>query len=192
MAKKALVFLADGFEEVEALTPVDFLRRAGIDVITVSLNENKVSTGSHAIPVQADMSFADISATFNADEWDAALVPGGGTGAANLAASEIVRGILKALNERNKLVAAICAAPVVVLYPLGLLEGRCFTCYPGMETRAPNAKFSKDLVVVDQNLITSRAAGTAAEWSISIIRQLTDDKTAREIAVSVLVQGVSL
>ncbi len=178
MAKKALVFLADGFEEVEALTPVDFLRRAGIDVITVSLNENKVS--------------ADISATFNADEWDAALVPGGGTGAANLAASEIVRGILKALNERNKLVAAICAAPVVVLYPLGLLEGRCFTCYPGMETRAPNAKFSKDLVVVDQNLITSRAAGTAAEWSISIIRQLTDDKTAREIAVSVLVQGVSL
>ncbi|MDR0557131.1 MAG: DJ-1/PfpI family protein [Treponema sp.] len=190
--KKAVVFLADGFEEVEAVAPIDFLRRAGVEVVVVSLNDNGVSTGAHRIPVVADVSLAGFAAQFaeglGADEWDAALLPGGMPGASNLAASETVGAILKALAEKGALIAAVCAAPVVVLHPLGLLTGRRFTCYPGLEKMVAGARWSEDDVVIDGDLITSRGAGTAGVWAVAIIGKLLGEDAADDIAASVLVR----
>jgi 4-methyl-5(b-hydroxyethyl)-thiazole monophosphate biosynthesis len=186
MAKRAVIFLADGFEEVEAVTPVDFLRRAGIEVVAVSLNDDKKSTGAHQISVIADMSLTEFTAGFDADAWDAVLLPGGMPGSANLAASEKVGNMLKAFAGKGKLVAAICAAPAAALYPLGLLAGRSFTCYPGLEEKVAGGKWSADKVVVDGNIITSRAAGTAAAWAIAITGYLLDGETAQRIAASTL------
>lgn len=186
--KKAVVFLADGFEEVEAVAPIDFLRRAGVEVVVVSLNDNGVSTGSHRIPIVADASLARFAEGFDAREWDAALLPGGMPGASNLAASETIGAILKALAEKGALIAAVCAAPVVVLHPLGLLAGRRFTCYPGLEKTVVGAQWSEDDVVIDGNFITSRGAGTACAWAAAIIERLLGEDAAVKIAASVLVR----
>ncbi|MDR2194961.1 MAG: DJ-1/PfpI family protein [Treponema sp.] len=187
-AKKAVVFLADGFEEVEAVTPIDFLRRAGVEVTVVSLNDSGISTGSHRIPVAADVAISEYAARFTADEWDAALLPGGMPGASNLAASETVGAILKTLAGKGALIAAICAAPAVVLYPLGLLAGRRFTCYSGLEKAVAGAQWSNDDVAVDGNIITSRGAGTAGAWALAIIGYLLGEDAAGTIAASVLMR----
>ncbi|MDR2782373.1 MAG: DJ-1/PfpI family protein [Treponema sp.] len=187
-AKKAVIFLADGFEEVEAVTPIDFLRRAGVDVVVVSLNDNGISRGSHRISIVADVTLANFAKGFNADEWDAALLPGGMPGASNLAASKTIGVILKTLAEKSALIAAICAAPVVVLYPMGLLAGRRFTCYPGLEKPVVEAQRSEDDVVIDGNFITSRGAGTAGAWAAAIIEKLLGENTAGKITASVLVR----
>lgn len=186
--KKAVVFLADGFEEVEAVAPIDFLRRAGVEVVVVSLNDNGISTGSHRIPVVADVSLANFAEKLNADEWDAALLPGGMPGASNLAASETIGAILRMFAEKGALIAAICAAPVVALHPQGLLAGRRFTCYPGLEKSVAGARWSEDDVVIDGNLITSRGAGTAGAWAMAIIEKLLGRDMADKIATSVLVR----
>jgi 4-methyl-5(b-hydroxyethyl)-thiazole monophosphate biosynthesis len=186
--KKAVVFLADGFEEVEAVAPIDFLRRAGVEVVLVSLNDNGVSTGSHRIPLVADVTLANFAKGFDADEWDAVLLPGGMPGASNLAASGTIGAILKTLAEKSAFIAAICAAPVVVLYPLGLLAGRRFTCYPGLEKTVAGAQWSEDGVVIDGNFITSRGAGTAGMWAMAIIERLLGEDAARKIAASVLIR----
>jgi 4-methyl-5(b-hydroxyethyl)-thiazole monophosphate biosynthesis len=186
--KKAVIFLADGFEEVEAVAPIDFLRRAGVEVVVVSLNDNGVSTGSHRLPLVADVTLANFAKGFDADEWDAVLLPGGMPGASNLAASGTIGAMLKTLAEKGAFIAAICAAPVVVLYPLGLLAGRRFTCYPGFEKTVTGAQWSEDGVVIDGNFITSRGAGTASVWAMAIIERLLGEDTARKIADSVLIR----
>ncbi|MDR2792580.1 MAG: DJ-1/PfpI family protein [Treponema sp.] len=185
--KKAVIFLADGFEEVEAVTPIDFLRRAGIEVTVVSLNDNGISTGSHRIPVAADVNLTEFAARFTADEWDAVLLPGGMPGASNLAASETVGTMLKALAGKGALIAAICAAPAVVLYPLGLLAGRRFTCYPGLEEAVTGAQWAKDDAVISGNIITSRGAGTAGTWAVAIICRLLGEDAAGKTAAAVLI-----
>ena len=131
MAKKVAVLLAEGFEEVEAVTPIDYLRRAGLDLVTVSTGKTKLVTGSHGIPLNADVLFSDPGDR-DAAFWDAVILPGGMPGASNLAASAAVGKFLKDLAAAGKIVAAICASPAVVLAPLGLLAGRRFTCFPGM------------------------------------------------------------
>lgn len=189
MAKYALVFLADGFEEVEAITPIDYLRRAGIEVTTCSVGASAVGgqmvKGSHGIVVQADTSIGALE-PLKVTDWDAVLLPGGIPGAPNLAASEAVSALLQNMAAAGKLVCAICASPAVVLFPLGLLKGRRFTCYPGMETKVKDAIWSEERVVVDGNLITSRGAGTAADWAITIISKLVDKETAKAIAAKVV------
>ncbi|MDR1325559.1 MAG: DJ-1/PfpI family protein [Treponema sp.] len=189
MAKHALVFLADGFEEVEAITPIDYLRRAGIEVTTctvgVSALGGQMVKGSHGIVVQADTSLA-AQEPLKAVDWDAVLLPGGIPGAPNLAASEAVSALLRDMASAGKLVCAICASPALVLFPLGLLKGRRFTCYPGMEAEVEDAIWSKERVVIDGNLITSRGAGTAADWAIAIIEKLVDEETAKAIAAKVV------
>jgi 4-methyl-5(b-hydroxyethyl)-thiazole monophosphate biosynthesis len=187
-AKKAVIFLADGFEEVEAVTPIDFLRRAGVEVAVVSLNDSGISVGSHRLPVVADVNLTEFAASFTADEWDVALLPGGIPGASNLAASESVGTILKTLAGKNALIAAICAAPALVLYPLGLLAERRFTCYPGLEKSVTDARWSEDDTVIDGNIITSRGAGTAGVWVMAIIDYLLGEDAADKIAVSVLIR----
>ena len=190
--QKVAVLFADGFEEIEALTPVDYLRRAGADVAVVSLNKDKKAAGSHNITVLADANLDDLAG----GEWDAVLLPGGMPGSANLAASKQAGDFVKNMAASGKIVAAICAAPAVVLAPLGLLNGRKFTCYPGKEKEVTGglaaggltagAEWSADDVVVDGNIITSRGAGTAAAWSITLIWRLFWKDAAKKIADSVV------
>jgi 4-methyl-5(b-hydroxyethyl)-thiazole monophosphate biosynthesis len=194
MAKKALVLLAEGFEEVEAVSPVDYLRRAGLEVTTAALGPARLVTGSHGIGVQADATLAELAAKAGdiprlCRALDALLLPGGLPGAANLAASADVAALAGAMARGGKLIAAICASPAVVLAPLGLLEGRRFTCYPGMEQGLERAgPWSEDPVVIDGNLVTSRGAGTAAAFAVAIIGELLGEAAGTKLARSVLLE----
>jgi 4-methyl-5(b-hydroxyethyl)-thiazole monophosphate biosynthesis len=184
MAKKIIVFLADGFEEVEAITPIDYLRRSGIEVTTVSISDTQVVKGAHNVPVTADTTLTKLAADPAA--WDGVLLPGGMPGSTNLAASAGVVAVLKAFSAAGKLLCAICAAPAYVLAPLGLLAGKRFTCYPGAEERVTGAMWSGERVVIDGNVITSRGAGTAGEFARAVIGKLAGEAKAKEIAESVL------
>jgi 4-methyl-5(b-hydroxyethyl)-thiazole monophosphate biosynthesis len=183
MQKTALVFLADGFEEVEAVTPIDFLRRAGVDVVTVAVGEAKTVAGSHGVQVVADMTVAEAGGLSH----DAVILPGGMPGSANLAASGRVGAIVRAAVLKGKLVAAICAAPAVVLAPLGILAGKKFTCFPGMEKDVTGAKWAADDVAVDGTVITSRGAGTAALFALAVIEYLLGREAAEKIGKTTLV-----
>ncbi|WP_319562155.1 DJ-1 family glyoxalase III [Marispirochaeta sp.] len=173
--KRAALLLADGFEEVEAVTPIDLLRRAGIELVTLGVTGNPV-TGGHDIIIHADRKIDDFDS-----EVDAVIVPGGMPGAANIAASDSAVELIEKVFKKNGLVAAICAAPGVVLYPLGILDKRRATCFPGFEKEWTKATFSEERVVIDGNVITSRGAGTAAEFTEAIIAWLLGDKAAADI-----------
>lgn len=171
------VLLADGFEEVEAVTPIDFLRRAGIEVMTCGIDAKTV-TGSHGIPIVADSAGDSLPE----GRLDGIVLPGGMPGAANLAASPLVERLVRTMLESGRLVAAICAAPAKVLAPMGVLSGRRATCFPGDESAfGADVSFSEDRVVRDENLITSRGAGTAAEFAEEIIRYFEGDAAARSV-----------
>lgn len=178
--KKVAVLLADGFEEVEAITSVDYLRRAGIEVILTSIAELKV-TGSHDIVILADTTLAALR-----DDLDGIILPGGMPGAANLAQSKTLIAFIDKMNRNNKLLAAICAAPALVLGKSGLLKGRKFTCYPGFEKEVTGANFSTESVVLDGNILTSRGPGTAAEFTIAIIEYLLGIDAAKTVKNSTL------
>ena len=182
--KTACVLLADGFEEVEAVTPIDYLRRAGIEVQVLGVTGTSV-TGSHGIRIEATLG----AEGFNRD-YDCIVVPGGGRGADNIAATPVAALLIKRHFEAGKLVAAICAAPAVVLHgACGILKGRRFTGYPGTEAKVDGGIFSGERVVIDGNLITSRAAGTAGEFAQAVARALAGEKAASELAASVLLQS---
>lgn len=188
MTKKAIVLLADGFEDIEAVTPVDYLRRAGIEVTTVSIYEkNTVTSRWGEIKLVADTTLPEIAG--QSSNFDAVIIPGGMPGAANLAASKETSELLKELSAADKLICAICASPVVVLAPLGLITGKRFTCYPGLEEKITDAHWSEDRVVIDGNLITSRAAGTAGHFAIDIIKKLLDEDTGNKTAESVMLSA---
>ena len=195
MAKKVIVFLAEGFEEVEALTPVDYLRRAGIEVTTVSVSNNLIVKGSHDIPVTADTNIPALlgERKLSPSEWDGVICPGGIPGSDNLAASKEAGTFLLEMAKTGKWVFAICAAPARVLSPLGILKGKKFTCFPGEEekvlardSKSAGADWKQDRVVNDGNIITSRGAGTAAEFSFAIIGKLVNEDEAKKLAERVL------
>jgi 4-methyl-5(b-hydroxyethyl)-thiazole monophosphate biosynthesis len=186
MGIKALVLLADGFEDIEAVTPIDYLNRAGIEVTTASISESLTVTSKWGrIKLTADILLTGISKQ-GIGRWDAVIVPGGMPGASNLAASKETGLLLKDMASAGKLICAICAAPAIVLAPLGLLSGKKFTCYPGMEEKVKEDCWSDDRVVTDGNVITSRSAGTAGEFAVAIINKLLDEDTGKKIAGSVL------
>ncbi|PKH04109.1 DJ-1 family protein [Psychromonas sp. MB-3u-54] len=164
--KKVAILVADGFEEVEVITPVDFLRRAGIEVIITSIGALNV-TGCHNIVIHADTTLDALG-----DDLDGIILPGGMPGASNLAQSEMLIAFIRKMNNSNKLLAAICAAPALVLGKARLLNGRQFTCYPGFEKKITGANFRTESVVLDGNILTSRGPGTAAEFAILIIEYL--------------------
>jgi 4-methyl-5(b-hydroxyethyl)-thiazole monophosphate biosynthesis len=166
--KRAIVLLADGFEEVEAITQIDFLRRAGIETVVAGVTGRDV-VGSHDIRVNTDITVDEWSGTF-----DAIVIPGGARGAENIAADVPSMTIIRRALQDGKLVAAICAAPGVVLGANGLLGTRRFTSYPGFESLATGGSFVEDRVVVDGNLVTSRGPGTAAEFAEAIVTYLID------------------
>ena len=186
MAKKAIVLLAEGFEEVEALTPIDYLRRAGIEVTAAAAAGDRSVRGARGVSVTADAILKDLIGKGGAVSWDAVILPGGMPGASNLAASGETGALLKEMAAAGKVVAAICASPAVVLAPLGLLAGRNFTCFPGMEKQVSGAKWSGDLVVTDGNLITSRGPGTAGEFAVTIIGKLLSPAEGKKVADAVL------
>jgi 4-methyl-5(b-hydroxyethyl)-thiazole monophosphate biosynthesis len=186
MAKKAIVLLADGFEDVEAVTPIDYLRRAGIEVIIVSISDNLIVTSRWGgIKLTADITLAEFEKSYNSN-WDAVVIPGGIPGATNLAASKEASALIKDMALAGKFVCAICASPAVVLAPLGLIAGKKFTCYPGQEEKVTGAIWSDNRVVVDGNIITSRSAGTASEFAVAIIKQLLDEEAGKKIIETVL------
>jgi 4-methyl-5(b-hydroxyethyl)-thiazole monophosphate biosynthesis len=190
MAKKVVVLLAEGFEEVEAVTPIDYLRRAGLDLTTAAIGKARLVSGSHGIPVNADALLAELGSR-DAAFWDGVVLPGGMPGAANLAASAAVGKFLKDMAAAGKTVAAICASPALVLAPLGLLAGRCFTCFPDMEKQVdlslnPGSRWSEDRVVRDGNILTSRGAGTAGLFAVALIGCLMGEEEGKKIARTVL------
>lgn len=167
MTKVAVVF-ADGFEEIEALSPVDVFRRAGFDCSMLGLESASV-TGSHGIQVAMDGVFDG-----NLDAYDLVVLPGGMPGSTNLRDHEGLITALQARNKAGKYIAAICAAPIV-LNRAGLLEGRKFTCFPGVEEQIAAGDHQTDLVVVDGNIITSRGAGTALAFVYALVDLLGGD-----------------
>jgi 4-methyl-5(b-hydroxyethyl)-thiazole monophosphate biosynthesis len=193
MAKQALVFLAKGFEEVEAITPIDYLRRAGVEVTTSAIfgsmsGEKQVVKGAHGLEVNADTYLFGqaISGELNIANWDALVLPGGTDGARNLAESDELIEMIRKMLRAGKLVCAICASPAVVLAPNGFLRDRRFTCYPGLEAKVKDGQWSDERVVIDRSLITSRGAGTAADWALAIIGELVSKEAAQELAAKVL------
>lgn len=169
MANVAII-LADGFEEIEALTPVDVLRRAEISCEILGLTSQQV-TGSHGIQVQADSLFTgDLSA------YDMIVLPGG-LGATGLCEHEGLRVVLQEAAKRNAYLAAICAAPLV-LEQAGLLAGKRYTCFPGVEKEIVSGEHQTDVVVVDGKLITSRGAGTSLAFAYQLVDCLGGDGQA--------------
>lgn len=173
--KRAVVLLADGFEEVEAITQVDFLRRAGIEVVVAGVTGRDV-VGGHEIRVTTDITVDEFGEPF-----DAMVIPGGATGARNIAADDESMRLIRRAFDDGALVAAICASPGVVLGANGLLGTRTFTCYPGFESEATSGSFVEERVVTDGKLITSRGPGTAAEFAEAIVTFLLDRDAADDL-----------
>lgn len=175
--KKIAVFLADGLEEIEALTPVDMCRRAGIDVTTVSVSDSKEIHGSHDIIIKADRLFEEV----DYESMDMLLLPGGGKGTENLENCEKLKDLLIKAHGEKKLIAAICAAPRV-LGKLGLLKGERATCFPGNEKFLEGAETVQgEKAVISGNFVTARGMGAAMEFGAAVIEVLLGQEKAREI-----------
>ena len=170
------VFLADGFEEIEALAPVDFLRRAGIKVETASL-KGKTAIGAHNIEVTTDINIDDV--LLNKDV-EAVILPGGMPGSENLFQDERVHKAIDFAIDNNKLVCAICAAPFI-LGRKGLLKGKDATCFPGFENELLEANVKNQGVVKDGNIITAQGAGVAWEFGEKIASELVGSEISQKI-----------
>lgn len=186
MAKKALVLLAEGFEEVEAVTPADYLRRAGISVTVAAVGGATAVRGARGVTLIADAALGDLAGS--EDSWDAVVIPGGLPGAANVAACERANALVLSMAASGRLVCAICAAPAVVLGPLGVLSGRRFVCYPGMEGGVADGVAVAAPVVSDGNFVTGRSAASAGLFSLEIVERLLGADAARGVADAVLLR----
>ncbi len=178
---KVYVFLADGFEMIEGLTVVDIMRRAKIDVVTVSIKDRKKVKSSHNVFIAADKTFEEV----DFEDADMLVLPGGMPGTTNLGAYEPLTELLKKFYKEGRKIAAICAAPSV-FGKLGFLEGRKATSYPGFEEELLGAEIVEDAVVTDGNVTTSRGMGTAIDFALNLTAQLTDADTAEKIAKSII------
>ena len=179
--KKVFIFLADGFEEIEAIAPIDILRRAELDVVTVSISDSKTVTGAHGIKVEADQLFTET--TFG--ENDYYVLPGGYDGMLNLSAHQGVNELLTKQHNAGKKLAAICASPSV-LGKLGILEGKEAICYPGFEGKLTGATISKKSVVEDGNVITGKGPGVAVQFALKIVESLKGKETASQVSDSLM------
>lgn len=183
MAKRALIILADGFEDIEAIACIDILRRAGIELVVAGLNNLQVKSARGKITVWAETTFAQTERNF-----DALILPGGLPGAESLAGSSAVIKLVKEMFNQGKIIAAICAAPALVLAKAGVLDGKTATCFPGDESDFPKTtKYKNERVVIDGNLITSQAAGTALEFALAIVCVLSGEEVANKVKKTILV-----
>ncbi len=176
------VFFADGFEEVEAFTSVDVLKRAGLNVEMITVTPGEIVTGAHGIPVLCDKNIV------NCDFFDADLVvlPGGMPGAATLGECDDLRRLVLRFAEQGKPIAAICAAPMV-LGKLGLLKGRKATCYPGFEQYLEGAVCTGAMVEKDGNIITGKGPGAAMEFALAIVELLQGKEKVAELKEAMIV-----
>ena len=169
------VFFADGFEELEALSPVDVLRRAGVEVTTVGVGSRQI-TGAHQIPILCDVSTDELALR----DFEMIVLPGGMPGTVNLEASSVVMSVLDKAVEEKKLIAAICAAPSILGHR-GLLKGKNAICFPGFEDALEGAVLSKEPVCIDGNIITAKGAGVALEFALTLVACLKGADTARNL-----------
>ncbi|MDQ1264436.1 MAG: protein deglycase [Campylobacterota bacterium] len=169
---KVLVPLAEGFEEIEAISIIDVLRRADIDVIVASLDENTLVKGANSIFVLADTEIKDVAV----DELTMIILPGGWGGTNALAKDKTVQNILKEMDKKSKLIGAICAAPFA-LNSAGVLKNR-YTCYPSVEEQIKKDGYMGDsaMVVEDENIMTSRGPATAICFALKIVKKLKGDE----------------
>ncbi|MBO5936175.1 MAG: DJ-1/PfpI family protein [Clostridia bacterium] len=176
-------FLADGFEEVEAIAPIDMLRRAGVEVKTVGVT-GEVIDGRHGIRVIPDIDIKDITLD---ESLEAVILPGGLPGATNLEESAEVQNAIDFANANGKLICAICAAPQILGHK-GLLDGKEAIAYPGFEDELKGAIISENYVVRDGNFITAKGAGVATEFGLEIVAALKDKALADEIGKAILMK----
>lgn len=176
------MFLGTGFEETEAITPLDLLRRAGIEVKTVGLN-GPIITGSHGIGVVADMEIADL----NISDAEMVILPGGLGGVASIRGCEGAMAAIRSAWEQGKFTAAICAGPTV-LADLGITDGKNATCYPGCESGMGNARMITEAAVRDGQLITGTSAGCAIPFGLKLIEALKGTEEARRIADQIVIR----
>ncbi len=169
------VFLADGFEIIEAMAPVDMLRRANVEVTTVGVDK-KVITSSCGIPVTADI----VSNEFEFKDVEAIVIPGGAKGVTNLENSSLVQSVLDEAVQCGALICAICAGPSILGHK-GLLKGKNAICFPGFEDSLEGANISKDYVVTDGDFITAKGAGVCIEFGLEIVRELVGDEAAKTV-----------
>ncbi len=180
------VLLADGFEEIEALTPVDMLRRAGLDVKTVAVG-SKIAVGAHGIPIICDIEAKEV----NEDEISMLIFPGGMPGSLNLDASPYTDKFIAAVQKNGARLAAICAAPLV-LGRRGLLSGKEAICYPGFEGELLGARISERSVVTDGNITTAKGMGVALEFANELVRIIAGKQKADELSAAVMEEKARL
>nr|MBQ8252162.1 DJ-1/PfpI family protein [Lachnospiraceae bacterium] len=178
---KVCVFLADGMEEIEALTVVDICRRAEIDLTTVSITESKRVTGSHKIPVEADALLPEI----DFDKVDMIVLPGGMPGTLNLEACEPLMAQVDAFDRQGKYLSAICAAPSIFGHK-GLLAGKKACSYPGFESQLEGATVTENPVEVSDHFITSRGMGTAIDFALAIVARMKGQERADALAKAIV------
>ncbi|WP_297089895.1 DJ-1 family glyoxalase III [uncultured Draconibacterium sp.] len=181
--KKIAVHLAEGFEEIEAISIIDVLRRADLDIEIVSMNKTMEVTGSHQITVKADTLFEDL----DYDNIDMIVLPGGMPGAANLKAHSGLREQILNFNDMKKPLAAICAAPMV-FGNLGLLKEKQATCYPGFEDELHGAIITGEAVEEAGNIITGKGAGVAIDFALKIVEKFKGKEVANELGAKMIVQ----
>ena len=179
--KTVYVFLADGFEEVEALTTVDVLRRAGVVTKMVSVTPDEIVVGAHKMSILCDINFD------NCDFYDAAMLvlPGGMPGAETLGKHKSLCSLLQNAASNNLKIAAICAAPMV-LGNLDLLKGKKATCYPGFETYLNGAEYTAEMVTCDGNFITGKGPAAALPFALTLAEELVGKEKAMEVAQGML------
>lgn len=174
---KVYEFLSNGFEEVEALAPIDILRRGGIEAQTVSITGDRYVETSHGITLKTDLLIEDIDSL---DDADVLMLPGGLPGATNLNKHRGVRQALLAQYQAGRYVAAICAAPLV-LGSIGILQGKRATCYPGFEKRMTGATYTQEQITIDGNIITGKGPGASLAFGYAILGLLTSPEAVAEL-----------
>lgn len=179
---KILIPLAQGFEEIEAVTNIDVLRRAGVEVLTAGIGSKQI-TGDHKIKIEADMEISDVEAA----DLDGIVVPGGMPGAANLRNSSQLLEIIREIDEKDGLCAAICAGPIV-FEAAGIIAGKNVTSFPGFGDQLDSANHKKDRVVIDSNIITGKGPGAALEFALSLVEYLFDQDERKELEKSMIVK----
>lgn len=176
------LFLADGFEEIEALFTVDVLRRAGLEIKTVAIGESRIVMGTHNIPVIADIHIDELESSLP----EAIILPGGMPGTTNLEQSAAVVNSIHLAMQNDLLVCAICAAPSI-LGIMGYLKNKNATCFPGFEEYLDGAIIKNDRVVIDGNIITAKGMGCAAEFALAIVEKLLGKEKADEVSKSAFI-----
>lgn len=179
----AYVFFADGFEEIEAFTTIDVLRRAGITVNVVTVSEDEIVTGAHDIPLITDFDFGDS----NYSDAGVLVLPGGMPGAETLSEHDGLKALVTDFVNNDRLVAAICAAPMV-LGKLGLLKGKKVTCYPGFEKYLEGAECTGNMVEKDGNLITGKGPGAAMAFALAIVEALLGKEKVNQLIKEMCVE----